>query len=136
MKGLAHPVVLFDGECNVCNASVQFLIPRDSDARLRFASLQSPAGQRLLGGHGLSNVGMKSVVLIEGGQVYLRSTAALRIARHLNGAWQLLAWLVAVPAPLRDWVYDRFAENRYRLFGRTESCLMLTPGTQARFLEK
>lgn len=127
-------IVLFDGVCNLCNASVQFIIDQDPQGRFRFASLQSEAGQKLLKTHGLPTEGFTSLVLIEADRAYLRSTGALRIARHLPR----LAWLATlflwVPAGLRDPVYDWIARNRYRWFGRQESCRIPTPELQNRFL--
>lgn len=129
------PVVLFDGECNLCNASVNFMIDRDSAAALRFASQQSPAGQRLMAEHGL--VGQTgSIVFIEGGHAYTRSTASLRAARHLRWPWRMARWLAIAPRPLRDGVYSLIAANRYRLFGRRDACSMPTPERRARFLSE
>lgn len=131
-----HPVVLFDGVCNLCNASVDFVIERDPQARFRFASLQSEAARRLLGplGYDLGTGDPDSIVLVEDGRVYDRSSAALRIARRLGGFWRLLYVFMAVPRPLRDLVYRWIARNRYRWFGRTEACRMPTPELKRRFL--
>ena len=128
------PIVLFDGVCNLCNGSVQFLLKRDREGRFRFASLQSDAGRRLMAEHGLAVDSLSSVLLIEGGRVWQESSAALRIARHLPGAWKLLWIFAAVPRPLRDAVYRWIARNRYRWFGKTETCWLPTPELKARFL--
>ena len=130
----APPIVLFDGVCNLCNGSVQFLLKRDPEGRFRFASLQSDAGRRLMAEHGLAVDSLSSVLLIEGGRVWQESSAALRIARHLPGAWKLLRVFAAVPRPLRDAVYRWIARNRYRWFGKTETCWLPTPELKARFL--
>ena len=130
----APPIVLFDGVCNLCNGSVQFLLKRDPEGRFRFAALQSDAGRSLLAEHGLDPDALSSVVLIEDGKVWKESSAALRIARHLPGAWKLLRVFAAVPRPLRDAVYRWIARNRYRWFGKTESCWLPTPDLKARFL--
>lgn len=130
-----HPTLLFDGVCNLCSGSVQFILKRDTRGRFRFASLQSDAGRRLMTGHGLDPEALSSVVLIEDGRAYQESTAALRIARHLPGAWKLLRVFTVIPRPLRDAVYRLIARNRYRWFGKTETCWLPTPELRARFLE-
>ena len=134
MGETSPPIVLFDGVCNLCNGSVQFLLKRDPEGRFRFAALQSDAGRRLMAEHGLAVDGLSSVVLIEGGRAWQESSAALRIARHLPGAWKLLRVFAAVPRPLRDAVYRWIARNRYRWFGKTETCWLPTPELKARFL--
>ena len=131
---MGDPIVLFDGVCNLCNGSVQFLLKRDREGRFRFAALQSDAGRRLLAELGLPVDALGSVVLIEDGKVWRESSAALRIARHLPGAWKLLRVFAAVPRPLRDAVYRWIARNRYRWFGKTATCWLPTPELKARFL--
>lgn len=128
-------LVLFDGVCIFCNASVNFLIDHDPGQRLCFAPLQSPLGRRLRRRFGLDSQAIDSLVLIEKGRCYLRSTGALRIARWLNGPWPLAGLLLCVPAPLRDAAYDAFARQRYRWFGRLESCRMPTPALRQRFVD-
>ncbi len=132
----AHGIVLFDGVCNLCNASVQFILDRDPRGHFRFASLQSEAGVKALRAHGRapSTGDPDSVVLIEGGRLYDRSDAALRIARRLDGAWPVLAVLFVVPRFIRDAAYKFIARNRYRWFGRTEECRIPSPALRARFL--
>ncbi len=131
----ASPVMLFDGVCNLCNHTINFLIDRDPQQHLRFASLQSPAGQRLLKTHGLDHTSLKTVVLIENGQAYLRSTAVLRALRYLKWPWPLAYGLIVIPAPLRNLGYRLIARYRYRMFGSTESCRVPTPELKQRFLE-
>jgi predicted DCC family thiol-disulfide oxidoreductase YuxK len=128
-------LVLFDGVCVFCNASVNFMIDHDPANRICFASLQSPLGRRLQQRFGLDAQKIESLVLIEKGRCYLRSTGALRIARKLSGPWPLASLLVCLPAPLRDAAYDAFARHRYRWFGRLESCRMPTPALRQRFLD-
>ena len=128
-----HPVVLFDGVCNLCNASVTFLIDRDPEAVFRFAPLQSDIGRALVAGCGLEEE--DSIVLVEEGRCYVRSTAALRIARRMHGAWPLLSIFLAVPAPLRDLIYRVIAEHRYRWFGKQDACRLPTPDLRRHFLE-
>jgi predicted DCC family thiol-disulfide oxidoreductase YuxK len=132
--GAHDRVVLFDGVCNLCSASVQFLLAHDPAGKLRFASLQSDAGRAILAWAGLPVAQYETIVFIEEGRVYLKSTAVLRLARHLSLPWCWLTAALIVPAFLRDWFYDRVALNRYLLFGRRESCLIPTPEIRRRFL--
>ncbi len=126
-------VVLFDGVCNVCNASVNFIIDHDSQRRFRFASLQSDVGKRLSAEHGLPG-DLKTVALIDGEASYVESSAALRIAGQLDGAVRWLRFLSLVPRPIRDALYRFFSARRYAWFGRTEVCRVPTPEIRARFL--
>lgn len=131
-----HPVVLFDGVCNLCNSSVQFIIDRDPKGTLRFASLQSEAAAKLLRQHDLTppEGDPDSILLVEDGAVYSHSSAALRIARRLSGVWSVLYVFMLVPRPLRDLVYRFIARNRYRWFGKSEMCRVPTPELRERFL--
>lgn len=130
------PVVLFDGVCNLCNGAVNFLIGRDPRRRLRFASLQSAAGQELLKAHGLEPGRMDSLVCIAGGRAHLKSAGLIAIARGLGGGWRLAALAASVlPRFLRDWCYDRVAANRYRWFGRRKVCRVPEAGLLHRFLD-
>jgi predicted DCC family thiol-disulfide oxidoreductase YuxK len=126
--------VIFDGVCNLCARSVQFILKHETEPRFRFAPVQSPAGARLLNEHGFDCADVTTFVLVSGGKVYTRSSAALRITRHLKGPWKLVRALWLIPRPLRDWMYDVVARNRYRWFGKTDACMVPTPGLQARFL--
>ncbi|MBX0292902.1 thiol-disulfide oxidoreductase DCC family protein [Hymenobacter sp. HSC-4F20] len=136
MSPAPSATILFDGVCNLCNGFVQFVIEHDAAGRFRFASLQSVAGQELLRAHGLPlQAEPESVVLVAGGQAYTHSAAALGILKQLSGAWGLVGTLGEVfPRFLRDAVYRLVARNRYRWFGRQESCWLPTPELQARFL--
>jgi predicted DCC family thiol-disulfide oxidoreductase YuxK len=127
-------VVLFDGVCNLCNGFVQFVIPRDPLGHVRFAALQSEAARRVMAEAGVAPGGADSIVLVEGQRAFVRSGAALRIARLLRFPWPLLYGLVVIPRPIRDWVYDIVARNRFRWFGRRDVCMMPGPETQDRFL--
>lgn len=133
----AGPVVLFDGVCNLCHASVNYVIDRDPQGRFRFASLQSETARTLLEHHRVPIPGGEpdTVLLLEDGRVYAQSTAALRIARRLSGPTRLLSLFLAVPRPVRDLVYRLVARNRYRWFGRSDVCRVPTPALKARFLE-
>ena len=141
-------VVLFDGVCNLCNQLVQFIIRRDPHARFRFAPLRNDAGKMtpgvVLPGSAKTTPGvifpaltptLPTLVLMEDGRVYERSTAVLRIARQLRAPWPLLFAFIVVPRPLRDWAYDAVARRRYRWFGRSETCMVPTPELRARFVE-
>ncbi len=130
------PIILFDGVCNLCNASVLFIIDRDPSAHFHFAPLQSDVARELMdrAGEPIPSGDPDSIVLLANGRVYRSSTAALRIARQLGGPTRLLAAFVIVPRPIRDLVYRWIARNRYRWFGRTEACRVPTPALAARFL--
>ena len=138
-------VILFDGVCNFCDASVNFVIEHDRDGYFRFAPLQSGAGSELAAEHGLRSetsntngpgdlIPIDSVILIEDGKAYTRSTAALRIARRLGGIWSLFYGLMVIPEPVRDFFYRLFAKYRYRMFGRKDECMLPTPEERARYL--
>jgi predicted DCC family thiol-disulfide oxidoreductase YuxK len=129
-----RPIVLFDGVCNVCDRLARFVIAHDPHARLRLAALQSDAGRRLLRAHGLREDDLDTFVLIENGRALVRSTAALRLMTLLGPPWSLLAAFRIVPRPLRDRVYDRVARNRYRWWGKRETCMVPTPDVRSRFL--
>ncbi len=127
-------VILFDGVCNLCNAAVNFVIERDPEARFRFAPLQSDAGRELLARSDSKTAAPDSVVLIVGDRACVKSSAALRIAAHLAAPWPLLSAFRIVPRPMRDFVYDWIARNRYRWFGRRDACMLPTPALEERFL--
>ena len=130
----AHPLVLFDGVCNLCNGSVQLIIRHDPRGVFRFASLQSPLGEEMLARFGIDRRIVDSVILVEGDRWYRESDAALGIARRLGGGWKALAVLRAIPRPLRDALYRLVARNRYRWFGKQETCWLPTPELRERFL--
>lgn len=127
-------VVLFDGLCRLCNGWVRFLIRHDPQQRFRLASVQSVQGQALLAWSGLPSERFDTMAYLEDGQLLVRSDALLRIVAQLPGPWRLLALLRVLPRPVRDWCYDRIALNRYRLFGRYDSCLVPDPDHERRFL--
>ena len=127
-------IILFDGVCNFCNGSVNFIIERDPAGYFKFAPLQSEIGEKLLRENGVDKVETDSVVLIEDGKVYTHSTAALRVARRLEGAWKWFYYLIFVPRPIRDAFYKIFAKYRYRLFGKKDECMLPSPEIRARFL--
>ena len=134
MSPLPDNVVLFDGECGLCAASVRFIIRRDPRVIFRYASLQSETGRQLCQHHGLDPQRINTVVLLRRDGVRLRSDAALAIAGQLSGAWRWLAVLRLIPRPARDWFYGVIARNRHRWFGRNASCLAPSDDTRQLFL--
>jgi len=131
----AQGVILFDGVCNLCNGTVNFVIDRDPDGHFKFAALQSTAAQALLKKHRLDPKYLDSVLLIEKGRCYRDSSAALRIARRMRGIWSVLFIFIIVPRFLRDFVYHFIAKRRYRWFGQSDACRIPTPELRARFLD-
>jgi predicted DCC family thiol-disulfide oxidoreductase YuxK len=127
-------IILFDGVCNLCNGFVQFVINHDPTAKFKFASLQSEAAEKLIEGFQLPPSRPDSIMLIQNKQLYLESTAALRILRQLTGIWPVLYAGMLLPAFVRDAVYKIIARNRYRWFGRQESCMLPSPSLKSRFL--
>jgi predicted DCC family thiol-disulfide oxidoreductase YuxK len=130
-----NPVVLFDGVCNLCNGSVQFIIKRDRKKIFRFASLQGKAGQEILQRYNLSRTDFNSFVLLEDGNVYTRSTAVLRMLKRLGGGWKLLYGFIIIPKFMRDGAYNFIARRRYKWFGKKEECWIPTPNLRERFLD-
>lgn len=130
------PIVLFDGVCNLCNAAVNFLIDHDPHGRLKFGALQSAAAAPLLVRHGIRPDDLESFIFIDNGRVLRRSDAALRVAWTLGGAWRLLYPFLLLPRPIRDALYDWIAANRYRWFGKRDTCRIPTPELKSRFIEE
>lgn len=131
-------IVLFDGVCHLCQGAVKFIIKRDPGRRFRFASLQSEAGKRLLQGSSrqdISSERIDTIVLYQNGAYYTRSSAALRIAKGLQFPWPLAYGFIIVPRFIRDAVYRVVAANRYRWFGKDETCLVPTKDNKERFLQ-
>ena len=128
-------VVLFDGVCNLCNGAVQFLIRRDRKDVFRFASLQSEPAQSLLKGHQLKSDQFDSIVVVKAGRVYERSDAVMILADALGFPWKLMVAGKVLPRFLRDGLYNFIARNRYRIFGRRESCMIPDPALKQKFLE-
>lgn len=129
-----HSVILFDGVCNLCNGFVQFTIERDKDQYFKFASLQSDTAKEILASFGLDNQSLSTVILVENGQYYTKSTAGLTIISRFGGLWSLAKVLLIFPKFIRDVVYDFIARNRYKWFGEKESCWIPTPELKKRFL--
>ena len=130
-----NPIILFDGVCHLCAASVQFVIKRDPQQRFRFARLQSGVAQQLLAGHDASDNGLDSVVLIYQGQLYRKSRAALRTALLLHRAWPLMGVFLLVPRFIADPVYDYIGRHRYQWFGKMDACGLPDTDQRWRFLD-
>ncbi|MEP7164689.1 MAG: thiol-disulfide oxidoreductase DCC family protein [Ferruginibacter sp.] len=129
-----HPIILFDGICNLCNSSVQYVIKHDPHAIFRFASLQGETGQQLLKQYGLPPNDLNSFVLIRDNKLYTRSAAALNVAKQLTGSTRFLYGFIIVPPFIRNAVYDLIAKNRYKWFGKKEACMIPTAALRSRFL--
>ena len=134
MSALTDHLLLFDGVCNLCNASVDLVMRNDSKRRFRFASLQSDVGQRILRDQGFSQTEFESVIYVRNGVLHTKSGAALRIAARLDGLWPILAVFLLIPPFLRDPVYAWIARNRYAWFGKRETCRVPTDEERSLFL--
>ncbi|MBK9215573.1 MAG: DUF393 domain-containing protein [Chloracidobacterium sp.] len=126
-------IVLFDGVCNFCNGAVNFIIRNDPDGRFKFAPLQSETGQSLRAKLDIGD-DIDSIILVEDGQAFTHSSAALKIARGLGGIWSLGYAFIVIPTFIRDWFYKLFAKFRYKLFGKKDVCMIPTPDLKDRFL--
>jgi predicted DCC family thiol-disulfide oxidoreductase YuxK len=136
----SHPILLYDGVCGLCNRLVQFLLKRDKHDRLRFASLQSELAKNLLRPHGADPQDLDTVYVVKnhgqsGETLLMRSDAVLYLLGQLGGVWKLAVVGRVLPRPLRDAIYKLVAHNRYRVFGKYESCLLPEPQQRAKFLD-
>ncbi len=131
----ANAVIFFDGVCNLCSGAVQFVIERDPRNYFKFASLESNFAQQILSNAGLKLKQGDSFVLLENGKFYEQSTAALKVAKKLGGLWPLLYLLIVIPPFLRNAIYSIIARNRYKWFGKQESCWIPTPELRSKFLD-
>ena len=127
-------IILFDGVCNLCNSSVNFIIKHDTKEQFLFASLQSDAAKEILLQFSTKKLTLDSIILIDDSNIYEKSSAALQISKHLNGGYKLLYGFIIIPKFIRDWVYDIIAENRYKWFGKKEKCMIPTSEIRNRFL--
>ncbi|CAM4066739.1 thiol-disulfide oxidoreductase DCC family protein [Lederbergia lenta] len=127
------PIILFDGICNFCHSSIQFIIKRDPNAYFLFSSLQSDIGQSLLKQNKIPFT-MDSMILIENGKVYDKSSAVLRICKNLSGLWKYMYIFVIIPLPIRDLIYNIVAKNRYKWFGKKDTCILPNHEIRKRFL--
>ncbi|TAG11580.1 MAG: DUF393 domain-containing protein [Sphingobacteriia bacterium] len=131
-----NPVILFDGVCNLCSSSVQFIIRNDAKRHFRFASLQSNFGQSILKQFNLPTNELDSFILLYKGKIAIKSTGALQVAKQLSGAWPLLYIFIIIPPFIRDAVYEFIGRNRYKWFGKKEACWLPTPEIKALFLSE
>ena len=135
MSEKARVIVLFDGVCNLCSDWVKFCLPRDRTGRLRYAALQDDAGQKLLKAHQLETVEFKSIVVVADGKVYQKSQAVFRIVEEMSWGWRVAGRIGAMfPRAFCNVIYDWVARNRYRWFGKSESCFFPNPEQRSRFL--
>ena len=128
-------VVLFDGVCNLCNSSVNWIIDRDKKNQFQFASLQSDYGKNVVKQFNLQSDYLDTVILLESGKIFVRSEAILRILKHLGGIYTMGFAGMIFPRFIRDFVYNLIAKNRYRWFGKQDTCRIPTPELKAKFLE-
>nr|WP_163537055.1 thiol-disulfide oxidoreductase DCC family protein [Gracilibacillus sp. YIM 98692] len=127
-------IILFDGVCNLCNQSVQFIMKRDPHHQFQFASLQSEKGQELITQYQIPS-DIDSILLLEDNEYFTKSTAALKIAKILNSPLRYFYFCIIFPRIIRDWLYDLIANNRYKLFGKNTTCMIPKPGDKDRFLD-
>lgn len=128
-------IILFDGVCNFCNSSINFVIDHDPEKHFKFAPLQSDLGQSILKQFNKNTNDFDSVILLKDNKLYQKSEAAVEIAKHLSGAWKYLAVFGILPTFLLNFFYDIIAKNRYRIFGKSDSCRMPTPELRERFYQ-
>ncbi|MEA5256299.1 DCC1-like thiol-disulfide oxidoreductase family protein [Arcicella aquatica] len=127
-------VILFDGVCNFCNASINFVIDHDPNKHFKFASLQSEFGDAVLKKYQRNTTDFDSVILLKNNRIFTKSKAALEIAKDLCGCWKYLSLFSVLPSSILDFFYDLIAKNRYKIFGKSDSCRMPTPEFRERFL--
>jgi len=133
-KEINKKIVLFDGVCNLCSSSVQFILKKDKKNQFLFGSLQGQTGQEYLKKFNLPADNFNSFILVENDKLYTRSTAALRVLKHLGGGWSFWYALMIVPKFIRDAIYNWIAKNRYAWFGKKEECWLPKPELKAKFL--
>ena len=127
-------IILFDGVCNLCNSSVQFIIRNDPKKLFLFASLQSDAASKILLQFRIKKLDLTSILFIENGRIYDKSTAVLKISRKLKGGYPLLYGFIIIPRFMRDWMYQQLANNRYKWFGKKDICMVPSSDLVDRFL--
>jgi predicted DCC family thiol-disulfide oxidoreductase YuxK len=134
MNPTSEPIILYDGVCGFCDRFVQFVVKRDSSAKIKFAALQSEFAKQLLRKFDLPEEAISFVVLIEDDKNYIKSAAVLRTLKYLDGGWKFFTFLRVIPPPLSDLVYDFIARHRYKWFGKYEQCIIPAAETRSRFL--
>lgn len=130
-----HSIILFDGVCNLCSSSVQLIIRNDPKQYFRFASQQSDIGKELFAEYNINSATTNSLILIDQGKIYQKSTGALKIAKQLSNGWSLMYVFILVPAFIRNLIYDFIASNRYKWFGKKEACWVPTSALKNLFLD-
>ena len=131
-----HPIILFEGICNFCHSALPFVLRRDPESKFRFATLQSAMAHGLLSTRKFPASDLSSFVLIENNKIFIRSTAALKVCRHLSGLWPLLYGLIVVPRFIRDGVSNWVDRTRYQWFGKRDTCMIPTSDLKSRFLNE
>ena len=129
-----HKIILFDGVCNLCNSSINFVIKNDKKDVFRFAALQSEIGQEYISKFNIDPSQTDSIILIDGDKHYIKSSAALTIARYLKSSYPLFYVFMIIPVFIRNWIYDYVAKNRYKWYGKKESCMIPTLELKSKFL--
>lgn len=127
-------IIVFDGVCNFCESSMNFVIHRDKNSKFKFAPAQSDAGEKLQKQYGINAIDLETMILIKDGVAFTKSDAAVEIAKDLDGAWRLLSLIRVFPKFIRDWAYSIVGQNRYRVWGKKETCMVPTADIRARFL--
>lgn len=127
-------ILLFDGYCNLCNGCVKFVLNHEKNSLITFASLQSETGEKLLAKYHIDPGVTDSLVLIEHGKVYIKSSAALRLSKYMKGFYPLCMGFIIVPPFIRNWVYDFIAKHRYKWFGKSDTCMVPDKNLANRFL--
>jgi len=130
-----HPIILFDGVCNFCNAWVKFILKRDKEGVFRFVPLQSDIGRKLLQEQDIDTVGIDSIMLLTPHGLLTKSDAVIAIAQQLPGLWSAFRILKIFPRSFRNRVYELIAKYRYHFFGKSSECMVPTPAMRSRFLE-
>ncbi len=127
-------IILFDGVCNFCNSSVNKIIKHDKKNKFKFAALQSETGKKLLEKHSIDSSKIDSIILIENNSAFIKSTAILKISKHMSGLYPLTYGFIIIPAFIRNVVYDFIARNRYKWWGKKDSCMIPTEEVKAKFI--
>ncbi|AZQ44402.1 thiol-disulfide oxidoreductase DCC family protein [Nonlabens ponticola] len=128
-------IVLFDGVCNLCNKAVTFIIERDKKNVFNFGALQNEKGKALLNKYDIDPEETDSIILIKNDKAYIKSTAALHIAKNLSGGWPLLYTFIILPKFIRDSIYDWVARNRYGWFGKKDNCMIPNADLRSKFID-
>ncbi len=134
-KNQDKPIIFFDGVCNLCNSSLQFILKKDKNKLFLFSSLQSDASKEILLQYSLENLALNTIILLEDGKIYQKSTAILRIVKRLSGIYKYGYVFIIVPSFIRDSIYSFIAKRRYKWFGKRDSCMLPNASVKLRFLE-